>query len=184
MSGTVRKEGKGTIANGGRYHKGPMSAVMNMWEIITHSIISIMQKSFFFLHHSAHYSLNKWENYHRRRNIWQKAKGKESEIWMTPRAFDNTGAVRTHLEAAEWVRPGRVFIIGHNTNVLPCQLYHFTAPNGTSVNVRKIWYETKEVAVWGHSSFDVQLYGLNNTINWRIIYQAIALKSQRVKLMN
>lgn len=133
----------GTIANGGRYHKGPMSAVMNMWEIITHSIISIMQKSFFFLHHPADYSLNKWENYHRRRNSRQKAEGNESEIWMTPRAFDNTDSVRTHSEAAEWVRPGRVFIIGHNTNVLPCQLYHFTAQNGTSMSARKLSHKTR-----------------------------------------
>lgn len=130
-----------------------------------------MQKSFFAL--LCHYSLNKWENYHPRRNMWQKAEGKETKIWMTPRAFDNTAAVRTHSEAVEWVRPAGVFIIGHNANVLPCQLYHFTAQNGTSVNTRGFYIKTR----W---KYEGRVLLMCRT-NWRVTYWMLVLNPAATK---
>lgn len=37
------------------------------------------------------------------------------------------------------MRPGRVFITGHNANVLPCHLYHFMTQNGTTANTRDFY---------------------------------------------
>lgn len=93
-------------------------------------------------------------------------KGRRRRKWVLndPCAFDNTGAVPTHLESAEWVRPGRVLITRHKANVLPCHLYYFMAQNGGPENTRGFFFFTR-CEIWMSGSLNVSFCFFERTIN-------------------
>lgn len=74
-----------------------------------------------------------------------------------------------------------VFITGHNANVLPCHLYHFTAQNGTKTNTREFY----KISGWNmKASFCCLAGSLKGGITPTLVWNPSATKSQAVHLTN
>lgn len=109
-------------------------------------------------------------------------KGRRVGEWVFewPRAFDNTDAVRTHSEAAEWVRPGGYLSLGTMQ-----MYYHVTY---TTLRGRMDPRRTQEfykISGWNMKAVFCCLAGsLKGGITLTLVWNPAATKSQAVHLTN